>query len=111
MLMKSENRLPGQCSDCPRIAAKLSVPCIGQFVLDRSYCRRASEIDERTIHRILAWVPPVPEVVYVAGGEASTEPSGAFEVDRFRPRVANAFAKLSQMKSCPHWQASSTCGC
>lgn len=111
MLMKPENAMPEHCAICPRILTSLPMPCIGQFVHNGSYCKRAGDGDQEAIERIISWFPPVPEVVYSTEQPAYSKSIASNKATTIQPKVIESVTLLSRIKACPNWQPSSTCGC
>jgi hypothetical protein len=72
---------PVACADCPRLAANLPMPCIGQFC--GAYCGLAERGEREWIDRILAWCAPKPEVVVADG----STPAQAIVPRAAKPRV------------------------
>lgn len=109
--MTINSNISNVCSECPRIIANLKLPCIGQYVLDRSYCRKAKELDQVAISRILTWLPPISEVTYTTDSLEFQISAMPLTPELIRPKFIETVALLSRMKACPHWHPSSECGC
>lgn len=91
-----------QCPECPRRAAGLPGHCIGQSMINDSYCLRARMGDWRSIDAILTWQP---------GGEPAVTQVPVSPTPPIRPSVAESLSVLERMRACPHRTAEASCGC
>lgn len=90
-----------QCDDCPRRAAGLAGPCIGQFMVNDAYCVMARMGDPTHVAAILTWQPCGDAGAAEAPGTPAWTPA---------PLDPEEYARLRAAETCPHRDCTG-CGC